>query len=234
MPRKRPQQLIENLVTATRILVNEGVMDVFGHVAVRDPDEADTFWLARAGAPARISADDILPFGLDGAPLVETSDALFSERFIHAAVFRANVTTMASGHHHAASIMPYCMGGRTLCALSQTGAWMGSAVPLWDSRNRFGDTAMLVNDMDQADDLAATLADRRLVLMRGHGAMVTGTSIEDMTFRAVYACREADTLTAGLQIGSFMPLSEGEITRAEKLSSAAIARAWSHWTALLK
>ena len=51
MPRKRPQQLIENLVTATRILVNEGVMDVFGHVAVRDPDEADTFWLARAGAP---------------------------------------------------------------------------------------------------------------------------------------------------------------------------------------
>lgn len=234
MPLNRPQQLIENLVTATRILINEGVMDVFGHVAVRDPDEPGTFWLARAGAPARITADDILPFGLDGAPLVETPDALFSERFIHAAVFRADATVMASCHHHAASIMPYCMGGHALCALSQTGAWMGSMVPLWDSRHRFGDTAMLVNDMDQADDLAATLGDHRLVLMRGHGALVTGTSVEDMTFRAVHACREADMLTTGLQIGSVMPLSQGEIERAAKLSSAAIARAWSHWTALLQ
>ena len=48
----RPQALLDQLVTATRILVHEGVMDVFGHVALRDPSDPGVFWLARAGAPA--------------------------------------------------------------------------------------------------------------------------------------------------------------------------------------
>ena len=43
----RPQALLDQLVTATRILVHEGVMDVFGHVALRDPSDPGVFWLAR-------------------------------------------------------------------------------------------------------------------------------------------------------------------------------------------
>ncbi|MBW3097251.1 class II aldolase/adducin family protein [Pseudohoeflea coraliihabitans] len=234
MARQRPTELIEHLVTGTGILVNEGIMDVFGHVAVRDPDEAGIFWLARACAPARLRADDLLPFDLDGSPIDETGDALYSERFIHAAVFRADPTATASCHHHAASIMPFCMGGQTLHAVSQTGAWMGCAVPLWDSRTKFGDTAMLVNDMEQAADLASTLAEQRIVLMRGHGALVTGTSIQDVIFRSIHACREADTLAAALRIGSVTKLSEGEIKRVGTPSPAAVERAWAHWTARLE
>lgn len=234
MPTPRPERLIDDLVTATHILVNEGVMDVFGHVALRDPVDPETFWMARASAPARIGPDDVVCFGLDGEPLVQTTDALYSERFIHAAVFRNDATATASCHHHAPAIMPYCMGGRALCAVSQTGAWMGLDVPLWDSRIAFGDTPMLVNGMDQADDLARTLGELRMVLLRGHGALVTGRSAHDVVFRAIYSCREADTLTAALQIGSITPLSPGEIECAGQPSAAAIARAWSHWTARLK
>ncbi|NIY94873.1 class II aldolase/adducin family protein [Salipiger sp. HF18] len=229
----RPQALLDQLVTATRILVHEGVMDVFGHVALRDPTDPGVFWLARAGAPARLTAGDLLPFDLDGAPLEPTDAALFSERFIHAAVFRADATAQASVHHHAAALMPYCMGGRPLVALSQTGAWMGAEVPLWDSRASFGDTNMLVTDMAQATDLAAALTPGRIVLMRGHGVLVTGTGPEDVVFRCIHACREAETLTAALTLGTVTPLSEGEIALAGTPAPAAVRRGWDHWTARL-
>lgn len=225
--------LLEQLVTATRILVHEGVMDVFGHVAVRDPSDPNVFWLGRAGAPARLTTDDLMPFGLDGAPLEATDAPLFSERFIHAAVFHEDDTAQASCHHHAASLLPFCMGARSLMALSQTGAWMGSEVPVWDSHKTFGDTNMLVTDMDQATDLATALGAGRIVLMRGHGVLVTGTSPEDIVFRCVHACREAEILMAALALGHVTPLSEGEIVLAGTPTPAAIRRSWDHWTARL-
>lgn len=229
----RPYELLEQIVTATRVLVHEGVMDVFGHIALRDPTDSGTFWLGRAGAPARLTAADLLPFNLDGAPLEATDAPLFSERFIHAAVFRADDQAQASCHHHAASLMPYCMGGRPLVALSQTGAWMGGEVPLWDSRKNFGNTNMLVTTMEQAADLVGALGPGRIVLLRGHGVLVTGISAEDVVFRCIHACREAETLTAALSLGPVISLSPGEISLAGTPAPAALQRGWDHWTARL-
>src|SRR5207244_6195830 len=45
-----PQALIADLVTANRILANEGVLDGYGHVSVRNPANANRFFLARSVA----------------------------------------------------------------------------------------------------------------------------------------------------------------------------------------
>ena len=219
----RPEALLADMVTATHILIAEGVLDVFGHIAVRDPDRADVFWHPRAVAPARLCAEDILPFSFDGQPLVAADTPLYSERVLHCALL-ADPSKGASLHYHAASLMPYCMGGRALVAISQTGAWIGEQVPLWDSRTAFGDTPMLVTDHAQAQDIATALGPGHLALMRGHGAVVT--------FRAIHAAREADTLTKAAALGPVTPLSPGEIALAGSFSPAAVARGWDHWTAL--
>ena len=56
------QELLEDLAIANRILVNEGVLDGFGHISVRNPDRTDRFYIARSMAPALVTVDDIVAY----------------------------------------------------------------------------------------------------------------------------------------------------------------------------
>src|SRR5262249_26959955 len=58
--------ILEELVTANRVLANEGIVDSFGHVSARHPDRPDHYLMSRARAPERIEKDDIVEYTLDG------------------------------------------------------------------------------------------------------------------------------------------------------------------------
>ena len=77
------RKVFEELVTATKILLNEGIMDTFGHISARDPEDPESFFLAQKLAPSLITVDDIQRFNLDG----ETSDnrPSYLERYSHPA-----------------------------------------------------------------------------------------------------------------------------------------------------
>ena len=81
--------LLEELVTANRILAREEVVDSFGHVSARHPDRPDRFLLSRARAPDCIERDDIMEFTLDGEPVDAGGRKPYLERFIHGAVYEA-------------------------------------------------------------------------------------------------------------------------------------------------
>ncbi|MFT4045826.1 MAG: class II aldolase/adducin family protein [Solimonas sp.] len=49
-----------------------------------------------------------------------------------------------------------------------------------------GMTNLLITRPELGQDLAATLGDRAVVLMRGHGATIVGSSVKEAVFRAVY------------------------------------------------
>ncbi|MEX0405917.1 class II aldolase/adducin family protein [Aquibium sp. LZ166] len=230
---RQTRDLVDTLVLAHRILVNEGVLDAFGHASVRDPDRPDVFWLGRALPPSRLGASDVLAFDLDSSPLEKTDTAIYSERFIHSEIYRARPDVHAVCHHHAPSLMPFCVGQLELSAVSQTGAFLGSKVTLWDSTDEFGPTRMLIDDPRQAASLARALDTQSLVLMRGHGTVVVGRSIEDMVFKAVYACRDADAYRAAAAFGAASPLSPAEIALCGEPGVPAIQRGWEHWTATL-
>lgn len=229
--RMRSFEMLRKLVTAHRILVEQRVLDAFGHISVRDQDDAGAFWLSAALPPSRVTPDDFLPFDLDGNPLEATQAPIYSERFIHSSIYRLRSDVNAICHHHSPSVMPFCMAPVALRGMSQTGAFMGREVRLWDSADRFGATRLLVDGVEQADSLAEALGADWVVLMRGHGATVAGRDIEDVTFKSVFSCRDADALHAALQIGVPLPLSEDEIALAGQPGAAALERAWKHWTA---
>ena len=73
---------IDDLVLASRILANEGVLDAYGHVSIRHPANPNRYLMARSRAPALITAADILEFDLDSNPVAPTQARLFTERFI--------------------------------------------------------------------------------------------------------------------------------------------------------
>lgn len=77
------KQLIGELVAANRILANENVVDAYGHVSVRHPEDPGKFLLSRSRSPELVEPDDIMTFTLDGKPADGRSDPAYFERFIH-------------------------------------------------------------------------------------------------------------------------------------------------------
>lgn len=225
--------LRREMVLAHRILVDQGVMEAFGHISVRHPEAPELFLLPSACAPSRVSLDDIIEFTLEGRPAQPTQAKLFSESIIHAAIYRARPDVMAVCHHHSPSIMPFCITGVALEPVSQTGAAMGAHVPFWDSRTEFGDTKLLVVTPEEADSLARALGPDWLVLMRRHGATAVGRSLRELVFRAVHSCRDADYQLRGRMLGPIEPLSPKERELAGQLRPDPINRCWQHWTTLL-
>jgi HCOMODA/2-hydroxy-3-carboxy-muconic semialdehyde decarboxylase len=223
---------IQELVTAGRILSAEGVIASFGHVTCRHPDRPDRFLMPRVRAAELVEPEDVLEFHLDGAPVRPTAARVFAERAIHAAVYRARPDVAAVCHHHAPAVMPFCVSGVALVPVFHLGATMGARVPLWDSRDEFGDTDLLVATEAQGASLARTLGEHWTVLMRGHGATVAGRTLRELVFRCVYGARNAEAQRLALQLGAAKALTPGEAEAAGEFNLRPFAtdRAWERWS----
>ncbi len=167
--------LLEEIVTANRILAHEGVVDSFGHVSARHPDNPKRFLLSRARAPERIEKDDIMEFTLEGDPVDARGRAPYLERFIHGGLYEARPDVHSVVHNHSPSVIPFGITERKLKPLLHMCANIGHEVPTWDSHDKFGDTALLVESVDMGRDLALAIGSGPSILMRGHGATVVLT-----------------------------------------------------------
>ena len=144
-------QLKEDLVTANRILADNNVLDSFGHVSIRHPDNAGHFIMARARAPMCVEIDDIMEFTLEGKVVGREPGKPYSERFIHGAILEARPEIMAVVHNHSPNVVPFSVLKRQcFCAVMHMAAPIGRDVPNWDIRDKFGDsTNLLVTNMSR-------------------------------------------------------------------------------------
>jgi ribulose-5-phosphate 4-epimerase/fuculose-1-phosphate aldolase len=223
-------QVLDELVTANRILAREGVVDAFGHVSIRHPDVPDCYVLARARAPECIEVEDLIEFTLEGASIDARGRKPYAERFIHGAVYEARPEVQAVVHNHSPSVIPFGVTGTRLSPVMHMCASIGVNVPVWDSRTNFGDTNLLVTNMVMARDLAAVLGNRPVALMRGHGCVVAGRSLREVVFTSVYLELNADLQMKATSLGQVTFLSEGEVAAVlDTRSSFTFERAWEYW-----
>jgi HCOMODA/2-hydroxy-3-carboxy-muconic semialdehyde decarboxylase len=225
-----PQQLVDDLVLANHILANEGVLDAYGHVSARHPTAADRFLISHTRAPELVEADDLQVLDLTGVRIAGAERRPYEEVAIHAAVYRRRSDVGAVVHSHAPSVIPFTVTGTPLRPVYHMGSVIGHEIPVWDIAKRFGDTDLLVRDAAQGDDLVVTLGPRTVVLMRGHGCVVTGADARAVVFAAVYLERNARLLAEALRLGEVRSLSVGETSRAAAmLRGNAGERAWEYW-----
>jgi ribulose-5-phosphate 4-epimerase/fuculose-1-phosphate aldolase len=225
-----PRQLIDDLVLANHILSNEGVLDAFGHVSARHPTATDRFLISHTRAPELVEADDLQVLDLTGARVAGGERRSYEEVAIHAAVYRHRSDVGAVVHSHAPSVIPFGVTGVPLRPIYHMGSVIGQDIAVWDIARRFGETDLLVRDAAQGDDLVAALGARTIVLMRGHGCVVTGADVRAAVFAAVYLERNATLLAEALRLGEVRSLSAGETQRAAAmLRGNAGERAWEYW-----
>lgn len=221
---------LEDLAAASRILVDQGVLDAAGHVSMRHPHDSGRFLMSRSLAPALVTADDIMQLTLDG----ETCDAggrtPFIERFLHAEIYRARPDVMAVAHGHTASTIPFGLAGTPLRATYHNAAFLAAGVPVFDIREAFGTTDIVINSATRGAALAAALGDKAVVLLRAHGVVIVGPSIEAAVFRAVFTDVSARIqLQAAALGGEIAALDEAEGRLADAVNLATLGRSWDLW-----
>jgi len=226
-----PPALVEDLVYANRILYDQGVLDGFGHVSMRDPRNANRFLLSRSMAPALVKAADILAYDRDGAPLDAGDRRVYLERFIHAAIYRARPDVQAIVHSHSPSLIPFGATRTPLRPLYHMSAFLGSGTPVFDIRDAAGVTDMLIGDNRLGDALAVALGDQTALLLRGHGAVNVGTSVQQVVFRAVYTETNARLQAEAMRLGTVTYLSPEEAAKAAAAVDGQLLRAWDLWKA---
>jgi HCOMODA/2-hydroxy-3-carboxy-muconic semialdehyde decarboxylase len=222
--------LVEDMVVGSRILADFGVLDGFGHVSARHPTNPGHFLMSRSLAPALVSANDIMEFDVDGNAVDARGRTLFLERFIHAEIYRARPDVMSVVHTHSPGVVPFGVSKVPLRALFHNPSFLGSGVPVWDIRNEFGDTDMLVSNSATGKSLARALGDKPVVLMRGHGDVAVGPSVKMAVFRAYYTDVNAKLQSQAIALGGEVNyLTPGEAEKADKINFAIIDRIWNLW-----
>src|SRR6185503_767507 len=144
---------------------------------VRHPSNPSRYFLARSLSPEMVERSDIMELELDGTPAGGDARQPYLERFIHGAVYEARPEVVAVVHAHAVDVLPFGITGAPLRPVIHSGSFMGEQVPVWDIRDKFGDTNLLVTNMPQGRDLATRLAGNNVALMRGHGFVAAARSL---------------------------------------------------------
>jgi len=225
----------EQLARANRMIANEGVLDAFGHVTMRHPTDPGRYLMSRSRGPELVQPEDIHEFTLDSQIIKPIEARLYGERVIHGEIYKARPEVNAVCHHHAPSILPFCISGVELKPVYHLGATIGEKAPFWDARDEFGNTSLIVAKPEEGVSLARALGSHWIVLMRRHGATVAGKTLEELTFRTIYTTRNAAMQIQANTLGTVSPLNAAETALAGEynLRPGPVARAWEYWSVRL-
>ena len=171
-----------------------------------------------------------MEFDLDGNAIDARGRPVFLERFIHAEIYKARPDVMSVVHTHSPGVIPFSVSKTPLRALFHNAAFLAGGVPVWDIAREFGATDMLVRDNGIGKSLARTLADKPVVLMRGHGDVAVGPDVKIAVFRAYYTDVDARLQAQAIGLGGEVTyLSADEGAKADTVNLAIIDRVWNLW-----
>ena len=228
-------EFLEDLVASYRILAEHGVIDAYGHVSVRSPNNPQRYFLARSLAPERVQVEDILEYDLDSKPIDAQGRESVHERFIHGEIFKARPDVMAVVHNHSPSVVPFSVTAVPMKALWHMAAFVGpgegAGLPNWEIRDVRKGTNLLVTDGILGASLAKKLGASPAALMRGHGSVTVGESLPRAVGRSVYLEQSARMQMQAMALagpgGKITWFDESEVKASVGLQD--YKRAWPLW-----
>lgn len=197
------EQRIGELVTAYRILLNEQVLDSFGHVSVRSVTDPGRFFMPRAMPPSLVTSADVLEYRVaDSQPTDQRGRRVNGERYLHGEIYKVRPDVQAVIHSHSQAVIPFSLTGVPLRPVIVQAGFMPPEIPNFEVRDARsnGERGMQITDARRGAALAETLGSGPVALLRGHGNVVVGTSIKQATVFAVYTDINARMQLAALQI----------------------------------
>ncbi len=170
----------EKMIWAGKVLVNEGQDDFTrGHISFRLPDDPSRFLMkAHSLGLDEITKDNILTIGLDGN-VVAGKARRHSEVYIHSEIFKARADVHCVLHTHPPYSIALSATGRPLHAYSQPGALFRNALGV------YADTINLIRTPAMGAGVAKALGRGRGVLLKNHGVVCVGATIEEVVISTI-------------------------------------------------
>lgn len=196
-------ELKQKLVTACRILDRESITDGYGHVGVRVPG-ADAFLTIANVSPGCATVERLIMQDFDGKYLggAETPP---NEWPIHACILKARPDVMAVCHTHSVWSTLFSVLPIKLRPLHHYGKFLSAdGPPVYQA-------AGLVRTIERGEELARTLGDGPVVLLRAHGDTVVGASVEQAIQRTIRLAKLGELSHLALLHGEPRYLSREEL-----------------------
>ena len=162
-----------------------------GHISARDPERTDHFWLLDWGVPFHAATVDRLvlvgPEGRVENAAGEPTGAVNTAGYhIHAPLLAARPDVVSAAHTHTQFGTPWSANVRPFEALSQ------ESCAFRFSQSVFDDEEVEVQSPDGGKRIAAALGDHKLCILRNHGLLTVGTTVESAVAWFVMAERVAE------------------------------------------
>jgi HCOMODA/2-hydroxy-3-carboxy-muconic semialdehyde decarboxylase len=220
----------EDLVTAYKILVGEGILDSFGHVSVRSAKNPNIFLMPRAMPPSLVTKDDILELNVaDSQPIDPGGRRVNGERYIHGEIYKARPDIMSAIHSHSQAVIPLSLTKYKMKPVVAQAGFLPLESPTFEIRDARGpdDRGMQITDIKRGAALARTLGKYPAALMRGHGNVIVGRSVKEATVYAAYVDINARMQTQAMLLSpEVTAMNNPELFAPEEFD---INRPWEHF-----
>jgi ribulose-5-phosphate 4-epimerase/fuculose-1-phosphate aldolase len=173
-------KLRDELALSLELHSKEGFIGYNGHVSARIPG-SDRILISPYGGGLKVGPADMVTLELSGRVVALGPGKLAppSESPIHTAIYRLRDDVMAIAHIHPPLSTFFGIADVPIVPVHVSGAVFGAPIPVLDDPD-------LIKTPAQGDRLARALGAHRAVLIRGHGAVTVGESVQAAFLASLY------------------------------------------------
>ena len=222
-------QLRKDVATGTRLLVFADILDYSGHLSARI-DEDHLLILPRDMSRAGVTAEGLVVVDMRGE-LVEGDVPPPAEVAIHTGVYRSRPDVQAVCHGHPTLSTSFTMTDQAMLPMRHFAFKHPNGIPVHP------DVTHIYTD-EQGDAVAATLGSEDACMLRSHGTVITGSSVQQVFMDCLDLEENCRTLLNARQAGGELkPLTEQEVEDLRASygkTSHRQGKVWNHYVTMAR
>jgi ribulose-5-phosphate 4-epimerase/fuculose-1-phosphate aldolase len=194
------ESLKEKMVLVCKALQKQRLLDGYGHVTARLPD--GRILSTPHMPPGKVAVRDLIIIDGQGNKL-EGAGEPNGETPMHTSIYKARSDVQCILHYHPDELIIVAASGQEIKVIANCGVHFHRGTPIYDS-------PLLIRNHQLGDKVAATLADRAAVLLRGHGGTVVASDLDTLLRRGIDFVRSARIQIMAAPLGSIKTHSKDE------------------------
>ncbi|OLN21539.1 hypothetical protein BTO30_14525 [Domibacillus antri] len=218
--------LKQQLATAIRMLEKEQHIDFNGHFSVRVPETEYIFINAAAASRKTVTEYDIITIDLNGE-IIEGNGTPPNEYPLHTEIYKRRNDIQAIVHTHPRWSTLFTIANVPLRPVIIQGAVLGE-IPVFPKSQSISST-------DIANELTDQLSEHQVILLKAHGAVVTGDNIMETFVRSIFLEENACRQYMASQMGDAHSLDEEEVRSTKEFiwQKKNIQKVWDYYVSNL-
>ena len=165
---------LERLASGFRTFSHFGFDEgVAGHITFRDPEFEHHFWVNPFGMHfGQICVSDLVLVDRNGEVVIGDRPVNTAAFAIHSRLHKARPDVNAAAHSHSIYGRTFSTLGKLLDPISQ------DACAFYENQAIYKDFSGVVEEVDEGDEIAKALGDKKVAILQNHGILTTGPSVD--------------------------------------------------------